>query len=85
MVTFIHTDLYRSLVAQLVTARKTAGLTQTDLAERLGTGWRQTLVSKIETGERKLDAVEFVVVARAVGANPATIVNQIVRMIDKGV
>lgn len=50
-------------------ARKSAGLTQVDLASRLKRP--QSFVSKYERGERRLDLVEFGEVAAALGINPA--------------
>ena len=49
-------------------ARKSAGLTQVDLALRLKRP--QSFVSKYERGERRLDLVEFGEVAEAIGINP---------------
>lgn len=43
-------------------------MTQRDLAARLGRP--HSYVSKIETGERRLDVGEFVEYAKAVGVNP---------------
>lgn len=53
----IHTNEYALLVALLRDARESVGLTQFELASRLGT--TQSLVSKIERGERRLDLVEL--------------------------
>jgi len=55
--------------AALVKARKKAGLTQEVLASRLGRP--QSFVSKYEGGERRLDVLEFLEVAQAVGFSPA--------------
>ena len=49
----------------LVDARKAAGLTQQELADKLGR--HQSFVAKYEVGERYLDAIEFVTVARVLG------------------
>ena len=49
-------------------ARKKAGLTQQALAKRLGRP--QSFVAKYEGGERRLDVIEFIAVARAIGADP---------------
>jgi len=46
-----------------VQARKDAGLTQQELAMRLGRP--QSFVSKTERGERRLDVIEFLEVAQA--------------------
>lgn len=51
-----------------------AGLKQTHLAERLGKP--QSFVSKYEHGERMLNIVEFLWIARAMGADPAAIITE---------
>ena len=53
-------DRFRSL---LVDARKKRNLTQVELARRLDRP--QSYVSKYERGERRLDVVEFLQIARA--------------------
>src|SRR5215203_3019267 len=68
VVTSFHPDLYREAMRLLVQARKDAGITQQELATRIGQ--RQTFVSKFELGERRLDAAEFVRVGRAIGTDP---------------
>lgn len=45
--------------------RHESGLTQVELAKAWGTS--QAMISKIETGERRLDLVEFVSLCRAMG------------------
>ncbi|MGT2465039.1 helix-turn-helix domain-containing protein [Mesorhizobium atlanticum] len=55
-------------------ARKDAGITQIELGKRLGL--RQTVVSKFELGERRLDVAEFVAVARAIGTDPHAILRE---------
>jgi len=49
----------------LVAARKDAGLTQEQVAKKIG--WQQTDVSKVERGVRRLDVIEFLAFARAIG------------------
>jgi transcriptional regulator with XRE-family HTH domain len=51
-----------------VEARKEAGLTQVDLAKHLSRP--QSFVSKFERGERRLDVIEFLDVAEAIGIDP---------------
>ena len=60
-----HDPRYQDVIAGLADARKRAGRSQTQLAQKLGQ--RQQFVSKYESGERRLDVVEFVDVARALG------------------
>jgi transcriptional regulator with XRE-family HTH domain len=61
-------DGYKAFLAVLIAARKEAGLTQTDVAERIGK--RQTYISIIETGVRRLDLIEFCALAKAMGYDP---------------
>ena len=61
----IHTDEYSVLVDLLREARASAGLTQVELAERLGQS--QSFVSKMEVGERRLDAVQLRTVCLSLG------------------
>jgi transcriptional regulator with XRE-family HTH domain len=56
----------------LVEARKTSGLTQIELAVRLGKP--QSFVSKYESGERGLHVVEFISVCDALHVNPAELI-----------
>lgn len=63
----VFSDRYKAFLAGLIDARRGAALTQVDLALRLGKP--QSFVSKVETGERRLDFVEFVDWARAIGVN----------------
>lgn len=51
-----HTQKYQKLLKALRTAREQAGLTQLDVAARLGV--YASYVSKCESGERRLDVVE---------------------------
>jgi transcriptional regulator with XRE-family HTH domain len=60
-----HTQLRKLLTK----ARKDAKLTQTELAVRLNR--RQAYISRIERGERRIDVVEFLDLAHAIGINPA--------------
>lgn len=53
----------------LVDARKAAGLSQSSLADLLHR--HQQFVSRYETGERRLDVVEFIDIARALAIDPA--------------
>ena len=58
----VYTRQYRRFRALLTEARKTAGLTQTALSMQLERP--QSFVSKVERGERRLDVIEFLEMAR---------------------
>jgi len=53
----LHTTRYRAFLSRLRQARVEAGLTQEEVAARLGRP--QTWVSKCELGERRVDFVEI--------------------------
>lgn len=61
----------------LIEARQSVGLTQVALAKKLGRP--QSFVSKFERGERRLDVIEFIDVARALAIDPARIVSDLER------
>jgi transcriptional regulator with XRE-family HTH domain len=59
----------------LVDARKAAGLTQRELAGRIGRPY--TVIANIERGERQIDVVEFIAVARALGVGEVEMMNRV--------
>ncbi len=63
---------YRRFREVLIAERKKAKMRQEDLARALGVS--QSIISNIETGERRLDVVEFVFLVRAFGADPAALI-----------
>ena len=65
----MHASRYGILRARLVELREAKGLTQTDIALQLGKP--QSYVSKYERGERRLDIVELIAVAKVLGVDPA--------------
>jgi transcriptional regulator with XRE-family HTH domain len=56
---------YRAMVERLKLARKEAGLTQEEVAERLGKP--QSYVSKVERAERRIDPPELARLAAVYG------------------
>jgi transcriptional regulator with XRE-family HTH domain len=64
----------------LIAARKKAGLTQHEVAKRLKRP--QSFVAKFEDGERRLDVVEFLTVAKAIEADPVLILRKLLRHTD---
>ena len=72
----IFSDLGGKLIAALTKARRDAGLTQVQAAEKLGC--RQTFISKIECGERRIDVIEFVTICDAYGVAPGRLLDSLV-------
>lgn len=54
---------YAAFQRRLREARRRAGLTQVEAARRMG--WPQSYISKCESGERRVDAIELGHLARA--------------------
>jgi len=65
----------------LIEARKATGLTQVQVARKLGRP--QSFVSKYETGERRLDVIEFLEIAGALKLDPASFLRRLRRQIAK--
>ncbi len=59
---------YARLIEILVAARHRSGIRQQALAKKLGRP--QSFIAKYEGGERRIDVVEFIAIARALGADP---------------
>ena len=75
----LFTRKHTLLRKMLVKARKDAKLTQVQLAARLHR--RQAYISRIERGERRVDVVEFVELARALGVDPARFISDFERIV----
>jgi transcriptional regulator with XRE-family HTH domain len=61
----------------LIAKRRAAGLTQTVLAERLGKP--PSYVAKYEGGDRRLDVLEYLDVAAAIGFDPCEYIEALLR------
>lgn len=72
MVKTIYQEPYLRLVQALVQARKNAGLTQTQVAEKLSKP--QSYIAKVEGADRKLDVMEFVELCEAIHQNPSELI-----------
>jgi transcriptional regulator with XRE-family HTH domain len=58
-----------------VEARVAAGVTQIELAERLGRP--QSFISKVEGGDRRLDVIEFLQIITALNVDPEPIIQSV--------
>lgn len=66
----IRSEGHLALCKALLDARQARGLTQSELANILQC--HQSFVARIESGERRIDVVELVVLARALDTEPTT-------------
>ncbi|WP_148242873.1 helix-turn-helix domain-containing protein [Enterobacter asburiae] len=71
----VYSDEYQRVISALKKARKENGITQAQLADALGKP--QSFIAKVENGERRLDVVEFVHLAKLVGLEPFNVLNDI--------
>lgn len=58
----IYTSEYKAIIANLKKARQEKGLSQAEVAKRLGVG--QSFISKIESGQYRLDILQLQQFAR---------------------
>lgn len=65
-------ELFQKALAE---ARQDKGLTQSDVAMRLGKP--QSFVSKYESGERRLDVIEFLEVCETLSVTPHSILRKV--------
>jgi len=64
----IYTKAHKSLVKKLIRARKGARLTQKDVARKLKK--TQSYISKLESGQRRIDIVQIKELAAIYEKNP---------------
>jgi transcriptional regulator with XRE-family HTH domain len=65
MRTPLHSDKYRLFLEELNVLRADAGISQTELAERMNVG--QDLISRCEAGRRRVDVFELALWTHACG------------------
>lgn len=75
MPTALHSRRYKNFRVLLIERRKEAGLTQEALAQKLSKP--QSFVSKYEKGERRLDVIEYLDVAAAIGFDPQRLIGEL--------
>jgi transcriptional regulator with XRE-family HTH domain len=69
---------HKLLVDFIVSKREAAGLTQTQIAVKLGE--YQSFVARLESGQRRIDVIEFLDLAAKLGFDPAKAIRQIGQM-----
>jgi transcriptional regulator with XRE-family HTH domain len=77
---WVHPRDQKIVGTALAAARRRANLTQDELASRLQKP--QSFVSDFERGQRRIDLVEFVVIARALGVDPLGVFSEIAASIS---
>ena len=73
----VHSADQAAFCALMIKARKSAGLVQQDLADRLQKP--QSFIAKYEGGERRIDVVEFIEICRALSVDPVKLLNKLLK------
>jgi transcriptional regulator with XRE-family HTH domain len=73
----LRSKWHRAVVTVVAASRREAGLTQEQLAGRIG--WHRSKIGKVEAGERRLDVAEFITIAEALEIEPATLISRVIR------
>jgi transcriptional regulator with XRE-family HTH domain len=76
----LHDPRYVTLRALLVEVRERQKLTQVEIAARLKKP--QSYVSKYERGERRLDLIELIDLARAMNVDPVAVLQTLIVKIE---
>jgi transcriptional regulator with XRE-family HTH domain len=71
----LHSPRHEALVAFLIDQRKRANVTQAELASKLGQ--YQSFVARAESGQRRIDVIEFLDWAEALGFDPKAIIKRL--------
>jgi ribosome-binding protein aMBF1 (putative translation factor) len=71
----LRSPKHRALIAAVVKAREAAGLTQRQLAAKLKRS--NSFVWKLEAGERQVNVLEFIEIARVLGVKAAVLMAEI--------
>ena len=78
---WVRSSSYRSAIGKIIEARRKADMSQRDLAAALGKppSW----VAKVEQMERRLDLIEFIAVARALGLSEIELLRTVASALPK--
>ena len=77
----VHTAEYATLRSELRSARESAGMSQRDLAAILKVP--HSWVAKVESGERRIDAIEFCWFVSACGVSPSKAFARVLRTLNR--
>jgi len=75
-----HYPSYQRFLDALREARRATGVTQTELADRIGN--RQVFVSKLERGDRRMDVVDLMEYCEAAGIDAVAFFGELKGILD---
>ncbi len=71
----LRSSRQKKLIALIIAERKAAGLSQAEVAKKLRR--YQSIVANIESGQRRIDVVEFLDIAEAIGFDPGKLIQKL--------
>jgi transcriptional regulator with XRE-family HTH domain len=74
----LRSERHRALIELLIRSREAAGLTQADVAAKLGE--YQSFVARLESGQRRVDVVEFLALSDLLGFDPIEALKRIAQI-----
>jgi transcriptional regulator with XRE-family HTH domain len=77
MVRQLGTPRHEELRRLLIEKRRKAGLSQAELGQRLG--WSQRTIGKIETGEKRVTAVELIEIGEVLDFDSAAALRRVAK------
>jgi len=72
---------HKALVTMIKDAREESGMRQEDVAAKLGQN--QMWMQRVESGERRIDVVEFCALAHVIGFDPRKAITKLYEMRDR--
>lgn len=75
MVKTLGSTQHKALVAALIAKREAVGMTQTELAAALGE--YQSFVARLESGQRRVDVIELIQLARILRFDAPVLVREV--------
>jgi transcriptional regulator with XRE-family HTH domain len=82
LVKTLGSSRHKALIDLLIAKREAADLTQEQLADKLGE--YQSFVARLESGQRRVDVVEFLELAEVLNFNPEKAIRVISNKQQKG-
>ncbi len=77
MGTHLRSKRHKALITAIAEARTATGDSQREFAKRIGR--TNNFVWRIEAGERKVDVLEFIEIAKAAGIEPDELMRRVMR------
>jgi transcriptional regulator with XRE-family HTH domain len=78
---WVGSAAYRAAIGAIIQTRMSCGVSQRELARRLGRP--PSYINKIELLERRLDLLEFIQIARALGADANELLSKILEALPQ--